>query len=33
MPDYNANVSSMPDQRYAPPGVATCPSCGSSVCC
>lgn len=31
MPDYNANVSSTPDQRYAPPGVATCPSCGSSV--
>src|SRR5579884_3571803 len=31
MPDYNANVGHAPDQRYAPPGVATCASCGSAV--
>jgi len=31
MPEYNANVGRTPDQRYAPPGTATCASCGSAV--
>ena len=32
MPDYNADVGRVNDQRYAPPtGTTTCVSCGSSV--